>query len=548
MRRVLGVVLVILGVPFLGLGVLTAALTGPDDTVRMSGGTIATDAPAITTAADALPWSGPRYHVRAYSGDVELFVGVAHPVNVGAYLDGVAQERVEEITPRYGGPITSSPTSGDVTPTVAPGELDWWTDHAEGSGEQTVSFQATETPASVVVLRADLGSPLDVDLSVDAEIDGLFVGALGAAVGGVVLILAGRSLVRSRRRRRGRGDDVPPSRYRGRRQRGRRAARGTTGRRRRAGAAAFVATVSAVALTGCATPPRPLDIDDPSTMVAATHDQAKRFFTGYNDALDAAATAQDASALDTVATGSALAMAAFGVDAQKATQAQAPQPATATPAWVAAPELEGYPLWFVASTDSGNGTTTRYVVARDEPTTPWRAVTKVELAAGMDAPAPTTTEGVATVATGPAVERGGPILTALLAYAESGTAPEDVDVTAAGDLANLHTQGYSVAETGADFGTQTRKCVLADTRAVHWLTSDAGAVTIASITCTQVLALAPGYWFTTPEAWGTIPGGVDLVSSTISQTVSFVLEVADDGTATVVGSPMRPVAMTYTAR
>ncbi|HEY9412386.1 MAG TPA: hypothetical protein VIP77_22600, partial [Jiangellaceae bacterium] len=205
MRRVLGVVLVILGVPLLGLGVLAAALTGPDDTVRMSGGTIATDAPAITTAADALPWSGPRYHVRAYSGDVELFVGVAHPVNVDAYLDGVAQERVEEITPRYGGPITSSLTSGDVTPTVAPGELDWWEDHAEGTGEQTVSFQATETPMSVVVLRADLGSPLDVDLSVDAEIDGLFIGALGAAVGGVVLILAGRSLVRSRRRRRGRG-------------------------------------------------------------------------------------------------------------------------------------------------------------------------------------------------------------------------------------------------------------------------------------------------------------------------------------------------------
>ncbi|HEU0042768.1 MAG TPA: hypothetical protein VFQ15_10490, partial [Jiangellaceae bacterium] len=548
----LGVLLALIGIPVLLVGAAAAVYVGPDDTVDLLDEFTTTDAPVISAGTTLWPVAGPTLHVTADGGDAETFIGLAHPVHLDSYLADIPQLRISDVNLR--GKLTTDAVAGepDALPAVPPAGLDWWQEQAVGTGEQTISFELTETPADIVIMRAEPAVPVDVVLSVAGEVRGLFVTAVAVAALGLFVIIGGLLLRRSgsRRRRRRRAarrsadplvddDDAPPD---------------DPGRAMTARVVRVVggAGVAALALSGCAQLPQRIDTaDPPDPLVSATQQQAEQFLAEYTEVRNTALAAQDPEQLSTVESGTLLASSQFSIAAQVAHDEPPPEPSTVAADELVAPQLASYPMWFIAADapDNESGGLGYYLMTRPDAATSWHAAIRVDVPAGVDPPLSEAADDVVSAADQATAEQGSAVLEALVGYAETGTAPEGVDVTAAGDLADLHQQGFAIAGLPAGAQAETRTCSLADPDAVHWLESDSGAVAMASITCIQTIELAGGAFMTTPaDGYGTIPANTQITASSITQAVSFLVTVDDEGSATVVGGSIRPTAMSHTPR
>ncbi|MGH8826951.1 MAG: hypothetical protein ACRDVZ_04975, partial [Jiangellaceae bacterium] len=191
MRRFLGVLLALIGIPVLLVGAAAAVYVGPDDTVDLLDEHTATDTAVISAGTTMWPVAGPTLHVTADGGDAETFIGLAHPVHLDSYLADVPQLRIEDVSVR--GTLTTDDVAGEpgALPAVPPADLDWWQEQAVGTGEQTISFELTETLADIVIMRAEPAAPVDVELSVAGQIRGLFVAAVAVAALGLFVIIGG---------------------------------------------------------------------------------------------------------------------------------------------------------------------------------------------------------------------------------------------------------------------------------------------------------------------------------------------------------------------
>jgi hypothetical protein len=550
-RRFLGVLLALIGIPVLLVGAAAAVYVGPDDTVDLLDEPITTDTPVISAGTTLWPVAGPILHVTADGGDAETFIGLAHPVHLDSYLADVPQLRIADVSLR--GKLTTDAVAGEpgALPAVPPAGLDWWQEQAAGTGEQTISFELTETPADIVIMQAEPAVPVDVELSVAGQIRGLFVTTVALAALGLFVIIGGLLLRRSasRRRRRRRAarrsadrvvdnDDPLPD---------------DPGRAMTSRVVRIVggAGAAALALSGCAQIPQQIDDDVPGTVVAATQQQAEQFLAEYTEVRNTALAAQDPEQIATVESGTLRASSEFSIAAQKAHGDPPTEPSTISADELLAPELASYPMWFIAADapDNEPGGLGYYLMTRPDAATTWHAAIRVDVPAGVDPLLPEAADGVVSAADGAATERGSAVLEALVGYAETGIAPEGVDVTAAGDLAALHQQGFAIAGLPAGAQAETRSCSLAEPDAVHWLENESGAVAMASITCNQTIELAGGAFMTTPaDGYGTIPANAQITASSITQVVSFLVTVDDDGSAAVVGGSIRPTAMSHTPR
>lgn len=571
LRTVLAVALIVLGTPLLLAGAATAVYVGPDDTVEYARAGVGGDGSVAATAVDIATVTGPVLHVSARAADDgDVFVGVAHRIHVDSYLDGVGQQTVTAADLR--GEVTSSSEPGAPAPAAPPGDLDWWESSSSGSGWRGVSYELTDEPLRVVVMSPSAsGEPLDAELSFGAEVDGIFLTGVLVGAGGLLLIGGGVLLIWLRRRRR------------------KRALRAVPDEEATAGEPAEkepekekVATVTplpkrplpqrtppppapspppkpsarvAVVLglsglvTACAQVPGEIDQAARDALIPAiTSDRAEGFFDRYNEAVGAAVSGSGVAPLAEVEGGALLATSQFAAEEQQVTGAgpDGPPPAVA-PSVVLSPQVGEYPMWAVVTGESdAGGAPSWFLLTREDAASPWLASLAVHPAEGPSVTAPLTADGAAVVADDDAVRRGEEVLEALRAYGETGEEPEGIDLSLADGLTHLPTHGLQLDTAPPEFGTATRSCALENPGDVRWLQTEYGAVALASISCTQSVTVNPGFTVVIEAAGlGTIPGGSQISQAEISQNATFILSVDTDGSATVIGQRMQPIAMTW---
>ena len=124
-------------------------------------------------------------------GESSVFVGIGPADEVAAYLDGVAQARIEdiEVDPfrveyrfREGADQADPPT-----------EQDFWV--AQGTDGEPLVWDLESGDWVVVVMNADGSAGVSVDAAVAAQVDWLLPLGLGLLIGGFVFLVAGALLV-----------------------------------------------------------------------------------------------------------------------------------------------------------------------------------------------------------------------------------------------------------------------------------------------------------------------------------------------------------------
>ncbi|MGW6005948.1 hypothetical protein ACWFNS_11920 [Oerskovia enterophila] len=312
------------------------------------------------------------------------------------------------------------------------------------------------------------------------------------------------------------------------------------------------AGVSLVLLTGCTGTGATAAPAVPSVAVrepATTRAEADALFAGLTSARNTANAVRDAAALALVETGPSLRASTFAYAAQAAQGAAPVAPYTSTAGILAAPE-RGTADWFYSLSAPGDtavgSTTGAYVEStfftRAGEGTPWLLTYRLATDPTVALPQPALSGGSAVVPGDDARARGDLALQDVVAFASTGQPAPTLDVTDADQLATAHTQGFPLPDLSPDAGTEQRACTLEDPTPA-WASSTRGIFAMASVECTQDVALTGGWTAPTPTTGtiGTVPVGVRLSGWTVSQSVTVLVEVHDDGRSRVVGSRLRPV-------
>ncbi|MGW5361274.1 hypothetical protein [Actinopolymorpha pittospori] len=209
-RMVAGVLVGVLGLAAAGAGGLAAFwLVGPDDIVSARTQTLTSKGVAVATAPDLIDYYGSRLvvTVEPVRRGTELFVGVAHDVDLSSYLERAANTRIVEFG--YPSTVRTREVDGSAARVVPPTRLDWWVTTASGSGARTLSWEMSDGPYDLAVMNADGRAGVEAHATVGIEVKGAFRASLVTFGVGVVLLACSILLLvrgRSRGRRR-RGDD-----------------------------------------------------------------------------------------------------------------------------------------------------------------------------------------------------------------------------------------------------------------------------------------------------------------------------------------------------
>ena len=200
MRRLLGWLLVFVGVVIAAIGVGAAALFGPDDRATTGPHWVPVDGVGLATAPGAIAYAGPRLELTIQSEPASrrLFVGVAHPVDVADFLARAAYTRVDEIWVPWD--IATTDVRGGGQLAGPPRTADFWTTKAVGRGTVTLDWLLSDAPQDLVVVDAHGRRISSLALTASLVLAGGFVASLalaalglGMAVGGVMLASAGRT-------------------------------------------------------------------------------------------------------------------------------------------------------------------------------------------------------------------------------------------------------------------------------------------------------------------------------------------------------------------
>ncbi|AYY12238.1 hypothetical protein EF847_05470 [Actinobacteria bacterium YIM 96077] len=551
MRRFLGILLIVLGLPVLIAGGAAAVYVGPDDTIDVLDEQVSADSAVVATDTSAITLTGPTLYVSADTGTGETFVGAAHPVHVDSYLDGVALTEITDATWR--GDFSTTTAGGDLdAPETAPAQLDWWRASSAGAGEQQLGVELTDEPFRLVIAGADLEPLTGVDVRVGAEIDGLFIVTVVAAALGILLVVGGILLLRRRKPASAPRDDhhdtepgdvdeetdiTEPTPLRP----------SSTRRPGTVQRTAVIVGIGAFALAGCAELPGEADHEAHTTVAAVTPEAAAAFFEHYTEVNNEANAEQDAELIASVETGPLLTSSQMGYEVQQAQDGDPIEPFTVEPSLIAAPEFDSYPMWFFAASEpEGDAGGSYHLVTREDAASPWKAALSTYPPAEADVPLPETDDGVATIADDSTAEQGMEVLDALVTYAEDGEEPDGIDLADAGGVNGLPDHGLEIVEGPEDPVTVEQNCSLRNDD-VRWLATDGGALALATIACTQDVSLEDDFSLTLEsDGYGTLPGDTPLTAMTLTHGVTFLVAVNDDGSAAVYGESMLPYEMDHT--
>ncbi|HEY1277784.1 MAG TPA: hypothetical protein VGF25_22945 [Thermoleophilaceae bacterium] len=133
-----------------------------------------------------------RLKVSSESGK-PVFAGIARSDDVAAYLRGVAHSEVTDLdyTPFD---ATYANRAGTRKP-GAPGDQRIWVASTQGTGEQTLDWDAKDGDWSVVVMNADGSSGVAADVKAGAKVPYLKEIGWGGIGGGIVLLLVATGLI-----------------------------------------------------------------------------------------------------------------------------------------------------------------------------------------------------------------------------------------------------------------------------------------------------------------------------------------------------------------
>ncbi len=186
-----------------GIAIVAAHLFARDDDgyytsdrEQLESATYAISSEEIDLGADADDWApeGLLGEVRIrVESDESIFVGIGPDVDVATYLSRVAYD---ELTDFDDGEAQFDLHQGGK-PRTPPGEQDFWEAEAEGSGEQTLTWDADFGRWTVVVMNADGARGIATEADAGVKLDwtiwaglGLLIVGLVMSAGAVAVILA----------------------------------------------------------------------------------------------------------------------------------------------------------------------------------------------------------------------------------------------------------------------------------------------------------------------------------------------------------------------
>lgn len=152
-----------------------------------------------------------RFAVESTSG-APVFIGIGPADDVSDYLSGVALDRIVTLDENPDGVEYES--SGGGAPATAPGEQTFWDVSAEGSGEQTLTWDVESGSWTIVVMNADASSPVAVETAIGGKVDALLPIGIGMLIGGLIAGIIAAILIMLATRRRGRSDRETETRRR----------------------------------------------------------------------------------------------------------------------------------------------------------------------------------------------------------------------------------------------------------------------------------------------------------------------------------------------
>ncbi|TDD61892.1 hypothetical protein E1263_05755 [Kribbella antibiotica] len=328
LRGVLGGLLAVLGLLVTIVGAGAAFwLIGPDDTVYSGEQHLAVQGRALVTSPTLIDQHGPTLHVRARSLDGKpVFLGVGRNFDVASYIGTYAHTSVVQV--KYPVAFSTEAHTGPTTPLPVPVGLDWWLAQTAGPGKQSLAWPIQDGPYQAVVMPADGGSPVDVQLEFGIEIPHAFLAALTVLLIGLALLaLSWRTL--RRRPRAAPEEEAAPKQH------------------VKAGAALPMVAVLTLA-TGCSGLPEQNTVSALSRP-AVTADTAKQILTRYDEVAAKAARTRDLKSISTVEGDTRLDQTRGAYQAATAQNGPAAPPDVFAQAVVAAPTYGSYPMLFAAA-------------------------------------------------------------------------------------------------------------------------------------------------------------------------------------------------------
>jgi hypothetical protein len=109
---------------------------------------------------------------------------------------------------------TYRPSSGTSAP-AEPGRQGFWSASTEGSGKQSLEWDASKGDWSFVVMNADVSRGVEADLSLGAKVPFIFWLGLGLVIGGAIVLAGAAAMIyfgaRPRPAQRGGALTAPPA-------------------------------------------------------------------------------------------------------------------------------------------------------------------------------------------------------------------------------------------------------------------------------------------------------------------------------------------------
>jgi hypothetical protein len=210
---VLGAILLAIGVLLSVVGltiVIGGIVVSTTNALRDSDGYFSTPQETFTTSSSALtsatvgelssaddipnlPFDLATIRLTAESADSPVFIGIASRADVDRYLDDVERAEIRSVTFR---PFEAEyrEIEGSRTPDP-PGDQDIWAASASGSGSQQIEWEVVPGEWRIVVMNADGGPGVSVDLRAGVRSDLIGPAALALIGAGILVLVIGIPLL-----------------------------------------------------------------------------------------------------------------------------------------------------------------------------------------------------------------------------------------------------------------------------------------------------------------------------------------------------------------